>query len=160
MLVKLTAGAVSTTGIGEALLRSTTAHQIALAMGKGDSPDQVNMFINVSKSSFLGPNPLYLFIIPILQSLEIDVIYGRPCRLYWIGFYFFLAKAIAESLSKMTERVGGDGGAIAISKNGEIGIEFNSRCQFHQCSMSFFYTHRSQKHKKTANFQSFCAFGI
>jgi isoaspartyl peptidase/L-asparaginase-like protein (Ntn-hydrolase superfamily) len=34
-------GAVSTTGIGEALLRSTAAHQIALAMGKGETPDQV-----------------------------------------------------------------------------------------------------------------------
>ena len=27
----------------------------------------------------------------------------------------------------MTTRVGGDGGAISLSKSGEIGIEFNSR---------------------------------
>ena len=35
-------------------------------------------------------------------------------------------EAIDEALKEMTERVGGDGGAISISRKGQIGIGWNS----------------------------------
>jgi beta-aspartyl-peptidase (threonine type) len=36
-------------------------------------------------------------------------------------------KAVADALEFMTANVGGDGGGIALTKEGEVGIEWNSK---------------------------------
>ena len=66
-------------------------------------------------------------------------------------------KAIFDALETMSERVGGDGGAIALSPNGEIGFDWNSRrMAWAYIDASECYQDASKGHKMAVTVHSGC----
>lgn len=102
-----TTGAVSATGTGEAIMRVCLSHRILTSIDKGKA-QQLNTFKNRQ--------------VPIKTDDHVQI----PKR----DFFFSglsAQDATEEGLNYMRSKVGGSGGAVTVSKNGDVGIYFTSQ---------------------------------